>query len=167
MGARYVNTDLIVRSRTDRPRLARALEVRWAIAIDAPRRLRGMWHVAFETRRSFGTAKASLERLLRAVEDLGPKQRAEWDACATREFDIGYEGEADAFSFESPIPADLLRRIVAVGGSLRVTIYRSEVRSGPESKPDMLAVSRDGSAIRQHGSFAPIVHRPDAARRRP
>lgn len=129
MGARHVNANLVLKARREQASLATALDGRGTFLLDARSPRRGTWIAIVDTRREFKLADTAVERLLRAVEELDEGAREEWNACTVREFHIGLEADVDEASSSTSLNHDLLRRIVALGGSVTITVYHQETFS--------------------------------------
>lgn len=70
-----------------------------------------------------GEPETSLRLLLDAIEALPEDLRANWDRCDLRAFDIGFNARWRPFCWQTPLSAETLRRVAAVGASLGITIY--------------------------------------------
>lgn len=135
MGARYINTDLTLKSKSELAPLTKALQAQGVSPIWERRHADGQSLAKFETDRQYNTPAATIEGLLRAIEALNDEGRNVWNACSSREFDLGFECDGEAFSTESEIGADLLRRMVQVRCAMRVTVYRPEDGVTPVLQP--------------------------------
>ena len=61
--------------------------------------------------------------LLAAVEGLPADARHLWDACERRTLDIGLNSKTKPGNWQSPLPADLIRRAAAAGLGVGLTLY--------------------------------------------
>lgn len=57
------------------------------------------------------------------AESLEGEARALWDGSFKKVFDIGYEGGVDHASYTDEIRVDTLKRVVALGACIRITVY--------------------------------------------
>lgn len=137
MNTSYLNTDLEIESREDLAAGAGALEAGglWVMFRDETPNEDGLYFARFEVFEVAGQsgyrADQTVSTLLSAVEALPPPLRRVWDACSLRLFDLGYQSGKEPFAFQDDLSAETLRRLTAVGGSLRVTLYRVEPQRGP------------------------------------
>lgn len=67
--------------------------------------------------------ETDLRVMLAALETLSAASRMIWEACSVREFDIGYDCGDEPWAFTQRISPETLRRIGALGGTLKITIY--------------------------------------------
>ena len=77
----------------------------------------------FESNTVFTSPDSTLATLLSAIESLDWSARHAWSSCTKREFNVGYEGGDEPLSVSDDIAPKTLARVVAVGGSLRITVY--------------------------------------------
>lgn len=127
MAARFLNTNLVLRSRSDLRPLAARLESLRLFCLSAPERHGGVWRTVFDTNHVLTSPKRATTTLVRAAEKLAGEERAAWDRCLTREFDLGFEPAPGSFnSDEFTVDGKLISRISALGGSLRITIYQAD-----------------------------------------
>ena len=73
--------------------------------------------------------------MLAAVEALDPPERAAWDGCSRREFDIAYDCGVRPFSVRHDLSAGMLARLAAAGGSLRLTLYALDPKEIQPAEP--------------------------------
>ena len=83
----------------------------------------GLWYATFETNGDCDTPARSITTILGAIESLDETARRLWRESLTRDFNVGYDAGSTPRVVEHEIPAVLLERIAAVGGSLHITIY--------------------------------------------
>lgn len=69
------------------------------------------------------TADACISAFCALVEGFDAAARDAWFACAVRRFDIGVESGAHGESFVFDLTPETLRRSLALGASVRVTVY--------------------------------------------
>jgi hypothetical protein len=122
----YLNTDLDVRADRNTGPLTEALQARGLSQLNPNEDLgNGQWLAVFETNLAY--PKAAPERdvaeMLDAVESLTGEAAAVWAGCSVREFNLGYECGDRPLGFNQGLSNDVLRRLVAVGASLRITLY--------------------------------------------
>jgi hypothetical protein len=72
------------------------------------------------------TPDSAANELCRAIERLSPKARKVWDRARRKEFNVGYELESGVQRVEVALEPKLVRRIVALGGTVAFTCYRGE-----------------------------------------
>jgi hypothetical protein len=137
---RYRVSDVVLFSAGDLTALATALEARGMAvtqrALDIAETDR-MWvfQVGCEQLPD-DDLEAELAMFVAAVESLEPPERAAWASCSKREFDIAFDCGIKPGSVRHELSAGLLSRLVAVGGSLKFTLYSLDPREIP---PDDVA----------------------------
>lgn len=119
----YLNTDLDLASPHDLSALTAHLDRAGLTVLDSQRRDDGLWHAIVETLEPFDEPEDSIAALLDVIESLPQPRRADWDACTLRDFNLGFDCGDGPWEYNKGLATDLLRRIVSVGGSVRVTIY--------------------------------------------
>lgn len=121
----YLNTDLELESDTDHMVLVRELLERAFFDLYAGE-IEDGWRATLEIGAYTRKPERAIRKMLDVISSISDESRSVWEACRTREFDIGYEcGEAPKgwSCFRQPLSPDLLARIAAVGAGLRITIY--------------------------------------------
>ncbi|GEM_PF-1558663 len=126
MGARYITTDLNLKARFDLKPLADRLKGRGLVCLGEPEARGGVWTFVFEMAGESGNLEREIKAPLSAVEGLEGELRLAGDRCLTREFDLGFTMSGEEFSSSILIEPEFLERIVALGGSVRITTYRDE-----------------------------------------
>lgn len=132
---RYLNTDLDLKSLADLTPLVTGFEAYG-------------WHALYVTQDADGSGFAVLEcalcssepadtitAMLDGIDALAPELHSLWQQCHLREFNIGYLCGDEPASFQQALSRELLGRIVAVGASLRFTLYPSPQNSTESSAP--------------------------------
>jgi len=124
MAAIYLNTDLHLKARFNLGPLAEALESAGLFVLNTPRPRGGTWTASFETSLVRPTPERAAVSFLKVIGDLEGDARLAWEACTSREFDLGFEWTGASRSMQSTIASkDILAKIAAFGISMRVTIY--------------------------------------------
>lgn len=130
----YLNTDLDVTSAEDLTVLAEALNVKELFSLHVTRAEDGLWHAKFETDKDYDDPEKTITTMITAIETLEEPLRAIWNRCSQREFNMGYDCGSEPWAFEQGLSSELLSRIVALGASLRLTLYPDrEDSSQPEA----------------------------------
>jgi hypothetical protein len=124
MGAKYLNTDLIITKRTGFETLVEDFNRVGLFQLDESRELEGARRVTFETEAQYANPSETADRLLLAISQLRPGARQEWDKCLDRHIDVGYECSEEPFTSKWEFEPELLNRIAAVNAKLVTTIYR-------------------------------------------
>jgi hypothetical protein len=119
----YCNTDLDLISERDLTELAAALTNGNVFPLNISRGNDGQWYATFEIHAESSEPETTIHHLLTAVESLLPTHRGAWNDCTRREFNIGYDCGEEPWAFNQGLSTELLARIVAVGATLRITIY--------------------------------------------
>jgi hypothetical protein len=126
----YLNTDLDLASPIDLFALLSALEAAGLPPLHSARREDGRWHATCETAEQFSEPEQNIAAILAVIEALPYGPRAVWSACTRRELNVGFDCGAKPWAFNQALSSDLLRRIAAVGLSLRVTLYPPKPEEG-------------------------------------
>jgi hypothetical protein len=119
----YLNTDLELVSAEDLTSLAAAFEQQGLFPLHVDRREDGLWHAAFETNATYQQPETNIVVILLMIESLKEPLKSVWEACAVREFNIGYECGGEPWAFNQEISNTTLRRIAEVQAALRFTLY--------------------------------------------
>lgn len=129
----YINTDLDLVSGWDLAPLAEALVSKGLLRLGCYQRSDGLWYATFETGgEEFEEADPNILAFLTIIEALEPEMRSLWLDCTARVFDIGFACGDEPTGFHSGLATATLARIVAVGASLRLTLYPGERKMGAE-----------------------------------
>jgi len=147
---RYRVTDLCLYSACDLTTLAAALVARGLVHSDGPRWFDGeewleiagpQWYWRFqagcEDQRDH--PEPEMIALVAAVETLDPPERAAWDGCSRRVFDLGYDCGVRPFAVRHDLSIETLSRLAAVGGSLRLTLYALDPSDVKHAEPGAAA----------------------------
>jgi len=119
----YLNTDLDLVCNDDLTELANALEAGGAFTLHVTKGDDGKWYATFETNKPHTEPEPNISQMLAIIESLAEPLQSLWVRCTLREFNIGYDCGAQPWAFSQGLSTDLLRRIAAVGASLRITLY--------------------------------------------
>ncbi len=125
----FLNIDLEIRSRRS---LAPLLNV-WPWA-QQPKRLSGRpaagWLIV-SPRGVPKTAEAAAKMLLGQIAKLSGAALTNWRQATTRTFDVGIRAGTASTPFEGLLKVATLKRIAAVGGQLRMTVYPAPQEGEP------------------------------------
>jgi hypothetical protein len=119
----YLNTDLDLVAPRDLTPLGAALEEHGLVAGSVYLGDDGRWYATFETASSFDEPEPNILAMLDAIDSLDESMRAEFAACTSRVFDIGYECGSEPRTFMQGLAAHVLNRMAAAGASLMITLY--------------------------------------------
>jgi hypothetical protein len=143
VGAIYLNTDLILRSRVDIEPLHREL-------VDAgldhifSRHWHGVWEKTYESEKHHHPSEA-IDHMLDVVGQLSPIGLNLWSTCMSRRFNVGFQGSDDPYPWTDlrwshttwQFTACLLERIASANASFVVTFYpKPEVGAEDPSEAD-------------------------------
>lgn len=124
----FLNVDLEARSAGDLSPLVRHWGNR-VLVLHHARGADGLDHLALELAAEgvagpVNTVERVLSGLCTLVEALPPDLRATWDACATRDLDVGFQSWAESYAtaHEDRVSAATLARVAALGASLTLTL---------------------------------------------
>jgi hypothetical protein len=129
----FLNVDLDIESKSPLRALAREFGDRVSVTFSG--RMRGYHCLYLE----IASAERSQDRIIKAlcglIEELSTAGKRLWTAAHKREFDLGYEmrlssEQANRFT----IRPNTLRRVVGLGASVAVTLYREENRTGQKQQ---------------------------------
>jgi hypothetical protein len=119
----YLNTDLDLTSSDDLTALAAVFESRGLHPLHVTRGEDGLWYATFEIWDQHGEPEANIAAILEVVESLDEPHRTVWLGCKRREFDVGYVCGVEPWAFNQSLSCGLLKRMAAIGASLRITLY--------------------------------------------
>jgi hypothetical protein len=124
MKIQYLNTDLDLHSPTDIRALTRELSRNGMFVLHEEKDKRtGVWFACLETEMQFRAPNANILAMVKIIKRLSAKAQAVWSGCTLREINIGYEcGDTPRF-FHQCVTNITLRRMTAVGATLRITLY--------------------------------------------
>src|SRR5262245_34206994 len=137
----YLNTDLDLVSRSDLTALAAAFKAKGVFALYVTHAPDGQWYARFETDKQHTEPEPNIAKLVAVVESLGKANRATWLSCVKRDFNIGYDCGDEPWEFNQGLPAKLLGRLAAIGGSLRITLY-------PDREPNVAKARQQKKATK-------------------
>ena len=148
----YGVTDLVLHSAEDLTALAAALETRGMRVTQRAFQIHEtareffriaetdlMWLFQLDGCGSYDDPEPAVAAMLAAVEALDPPERAAWDGCSRREFDIAYYCGVRPFSVRHDLSAGMLARLAAAGGSLRLTLYALDPKEIQPAEPGAAA----------------------------
>ena len=127
MTLRYINTDLDLVSDGDLAVLAGDFEARGLISLHVERGSDRLWRARFETKADPLTPEQTIGAMLGIVENASAAMLRDWERCAFREFNIGFDSGRAPRVIEQGLSNDLLRRIADVGARIGITIYATEM----------------------------------------
>jgi hypothetical protein len=119
----YLNTDLDLVCQQDLTELARTFEVSGCSPLHVTLGDDQNWYATFETDEQHVEPELSITQMLTVIESLAEPLHSVWMKCTRREFNIGYDCGDEPWAFNQGLSSDLLRRIAAIGASLRWTLY--------------------------------------------
>lgn len=117
----YLNTDLIIESPDKLSAIADAF------GEDVIVMYNGQWgnihRASFEVAGSHADANETIEYFCCLVENLDQQERAIWDTCFSKVFDIGYESGLSPQNYSSKLRSETIKRIAQIGAAVEITIY--------------------------------------------
>lgn len=118
----FLNVDLDIAAPFDLAALGAALERRMVVL-----------HAQFSSRRSSilaeardvrpRSAEAAVRELARGLASLRGEPLRQWRSCSCKSFNIGYSAPRCAPGLEDVLSQEALAAVLAVGGTLAVTVY--------------------------------------------
>jgi hypothetical protein len=124
---RYVTADLEFDSPTSLDGVVAELEP--AVAIHLHERAAGLHRVALGVAVE-GSPEQSVAHVCGLLEGLLPPARRAWDQCTRRVVDIAFESGTAPKHVTYTLPAEVVRRVGALGMAIAVTVYRVGFYSG-------------------------------------
>lgn len=121
MEIHYLNTDLIIESKSDLSRIVEELGDDVIVLHHGERR--GYQHASFETAVDSTDADGTINSFCMLIESLPHDAREIWNECLLRVFDVGYESGSSPPNYRSEIRASTIRRVANIGASIVTTIY--------------------------------------------
>ena len=119
----YVNTDLDLKSAEDLAPLVAAFQAADVFALHVTLGDDGVWFAVLETETQYDEPEANIAAMVAVAEALPDELRSAWARCTVRELNIGYDCGTYPWGFTQFLSADLLKRVAAVGASVRITLY--------------------------------------------
>ncbi|MGD9671230.1 MAG: hypothetical protein AB7U75_19650 [Hyphomicrobiaceae bacterium] len=118
----YLNTDLLLESESDLHGLARHFEAADCYALYLSE---DGHHAGFESGHAplDSTPAQTISMLMDVIERLEGQHLAAWNACTSRELDVGYACGCEPYSANDLITSQLLRRMADAEISLVITLY--------------------------------------------
>lgn len=121
MEVQYLNTDLIIESKSD---LSKVVEdFGDDVIVLHHGEMRGYQHASFEMSEGSTDADATINSFCLLVELMPNEVREIWNGCVSRVFDIGFESGSLPPNFRTEIRASTLQRVAEISASIIVTIY--------------------------------------------
>lgn len=118
---RYLNLDLLIKSRQDITPLI--VDFGADVTALANEKCGDFYFCYFEIAGSHAGLNEDIGYFCSLVEGLEMENKKLWDSSFHRIFDIGYEAGSSGNSYSSDLKPDVIKRISAVGASIRITIY--------------------------------------------
>jgi hypothetical protein len=119
----YINTDLDLKSADDLAPLVAAFQAANVFALHVTLGDDGVWVAALETETQYDEPEPNIAALVAVAEALPDELRSAWARCTLRELNIGYDCGAHPWGFTQALAPELLRRVAALGASVRITLY--------------------------------------------
>ncbi len=131
----YLNTDLDLISEHDLTSLVAALEQRGVFALHCTQVDDGKWYSVLEVETNadapgLENPQATISLFLEAIESLDAAQRAQWDDCSKREFNIGYYCGDERLIHE--LRPETIVRMAQAGLALGISLYSQPKEPAPQ-----------------------------------
>ncbi|MFK7789093.1 MAG: hypothetical protein AB8C95_06285 [Phycisphaeraceae bacterium] len=94
---------------------------------------------SFEMAHTDGDAETIVGVFCTLIYGLEEEARQQWDACVTRNFDIGYESGEAPHSYQSILHHETIEAVAEIGGAIVITIYPVYKDPKPATPVDPLA----------------------------
>ncbi|CAK8717879.1 MAG: hypothetical protein CDV28_11131 [Candidatus Electronema aureum] len=134
----YLNTDLDIESQEDLSPLIQQLGERVLVLYHGETQTIGHQLASFEINMDHADADATINHLCIVIETLPERERAIWNNCSTRLFDIGYACTSGTESVRSysELCAATVSRVAALGASIAITMYPDYEQAHQVGTPD-------------------------------
>jgi hypothetical protein len=132
---RYLNTDLDLVSPDDLTPLTATFTLSGVFPLHVTHSADGLWHSALEVHGQHTEPEPDIGAMVSVVESLDEPLRSLWLRCTQREFNVGYDCGSKPWAFNQGLSTGLLRRVAAVGASLRITLYPPRAPRRKQRKP--------------------------------
>ncbi len=117
----FINVDLDLNGPCDMQRLIAALGPVHAIAEPGPKGCAPFYILEVD---AVGLGlEATIGSFLHRVEQLDEQERAAWDQCSLRRFNVGIQAGLDPTAAMFTLPAELLARVALAGAEVVLTLY--------------------------------------------
>ena len=119
---RYINSDLVLASKTAIDRLCDAFDHKCCVLYQQQDD-DGNWHASIESDRIENISAADdIQKMLEVIPQLGDDAREQWDNCFGREINIGFEC-GDTWAYPHSLPNSIVREIADAECTLAITLY--------------------------------------------
>ena len=128
----YLNTDLEIESREDLSPIVEYFGEDVAVLFHGE--AMGSRRATFEIAGLVADADAVVNHFCMLAESLPEPERAIWNRCSRKFFDIGYEGGTHPRAFRSEIRPETVERMAKLGVAIVITIYSPSPGSEGEAQ---------------------------------
>lgn len=128
----YLNTDLDLVSQDDLTELGQAFERAGASPLFILQGEGQLWRATLETDRQHQEPESNISQMLDIIESLPDSLHTLWANCTVKEFNLGYDCGVESWAFNQGLSAELLRRLVHAGASVRITLSPHRKETAPE-----------------------------------
>ena len=128
----YLNTDLDLVSPVDLTPLSKVFESRGVFPLHVTSSEDGRWYATFEMLDQHTEPEPNIVAMIAVAESLRQPHRSVGRGCMLSEFNIGFDCGAEPWAFNQGLSCDLLRRVAALGASLRWTLYPEREEAAPK-----------------------------------
>jgi len=120
-GPHHINTDLELESLEDLTPIVAAFGTDVVVLFHGE--AMGHRRASFEVSGLVADPDALLNHFCMIAEALSAPERAVWDRCSKKVFDIGYQCATGTTAFQSQLRARTVQRVAALGASVVITMY--------------------------------------------
>ena len=120
-GTHHINTDLELESLEDLTPIVKAFGTDVVVLYHGE--AMGHRRASFEVSGLVAEPDALINHFCMFVEALSASERAVWDRCSRKVFDIGYQCGVGSTAFQSQLRTQTVQRVAALGASVVITIY--------------------------------------------
>ena len=135
---RYLNTDLDLIASIPLADLAATLESLGVFPLHVMQGEDGLWYCTLETENEHidhTEPESNIAEMLTAIEAFPAAAMETWDACTTREFNVGYDCGDEPWAFSQGLSNETLLRMAQCGSTFRVTLYPFRPDKPSENEP--------------------------------
>ena len=121
LGAKYLNVDLEIRSRSDLKPLADAVATQLLVLHVG--RMRGEFFLSLEMSDPSRLPDAAIRHLAHVISSLPPSVHKLWTQARDRVFDVGLEATHEDTAFALALRPETVRMVARLNARIAVTVY--------------------------------------------
>lgn len=131
----YCNTDLDISSPVDLALLVEEYVACGVYSLHPELRRGDHWFATLSTNEQYSEPESTISAMLDAIEAAPDQIKTIWNTCTLREFNIGYDCGDEPWAFNQGLSTATLRRMAALGATLRITLYPPDNSNASDLTP--------------------------------